>query len=131
VFLLGHAIRQDEAEALEGFNSVFAGTDASPSTAVGVLSRADQVGSGEGDPLAGAREIAAAHAGALRSVAATVVPVAGLLAETVESGSLAEGDALELQSLAAQGPPARDRFLFSHDEFLRAELPVPTRIESI
>jgi len=127
VFLVGHSADQDEAEALEAFNTLFEGTGTSPATAVAVLSRADQIGGGEEDPLAIARRIAARQSESLRSAAVTVLPVAGLLAETTESRALEERDARALAELASFDELTRERLLFSHEEFESAE--VPTSLE--
>lgn len=124
VFLIGHGARQDDAEALAAFGSLFAGTEASPATAVAILSRADQIGGGEGDPLAVAERVAARQARALRSVASTVVPVAGLLAETAGTQALEERDMLALETLARLGPEARSMMLFSHEDLLEAAVSV-------
>lgn len=124
VFLIGHGARQDDADALEAFGSLFAGTEASPATAVAVLSRADQIGGGEKDPLALAERIATRQADALRSVASTVVPVAGLLAETAGTQALEERDMRALEALACLSPETRTMMLFSHEDLTEADVPV-------
>ncbi|MDQ3678377.1 MAG: 50S ribosome-binding GTPase, partial [Actinomycetota bacterium] len=124
VFLLSSPARQDEAEALEAFSALFKGTHASPATAVAVLSRADQIG-GDGNPLETAAKLAERQAEALRSVASTVVPMAGLLAQTTEARELEERDAFALELLARADPLEREQLLFSHEELLRYDTPVP------
>ncbi|OZF01334.1 GTPase [Rhodococcoides fascians] len=96
VFLFDGAPRADEIDFLRqlGFT---------PLTTLGVLSRAD--GFGEGalgvrDPLQHAAEHAARLAGQLADTVMTVVPVAGLLAETSHTGALTEADARALHALA-------------------------------
>lgn len=125
VFLVGHSVRENEAEALEAFNALFEGTGTSPATALAVLTRADQIGGGDGDPLDTAARIAARQAQQLRSVAATVLPVVGLLAETTECRVLEERDALALQELASLDELTRERLLFSHEELQTVDVAVP------
>jgi hypothetical protein len=124
VFLMSHGVRQDDAEMLASFRALFEGAHASPATAVGVLSRADQVSSGDEDPLPVAKKLAARQSQALQSVACAVVPTIGLLAETAEGQTLEERDAEALRTLAELEPERRGRLLFSHEEFLAFESPV-------
>jgi hypothetical protein len=58
-------------------------TQASPANAVGVLSRADEIGGGRLDALESASRISARYRDdpVIKSLCSTVVPVAGLLAE--------------------------------------------------
>lgn len=100
VFLFDSAPRADEIGFLHklGF---------SPLTTLGVLSRADGFGEGalgRRDPLEHAAEYATTLSGRLGSLVGTVIPVAGLLAETSHTGRLTEADARALASLAGPGP---------------------------
>lgn len=95
VFLFDSTPRADEIAFLTqlGFT---------PLTTLGVLSRAD--GFGEGalgarDPLEHATEHAATLARQLADTVMTVLPIAGLLAETSHTGALTENDARALSAL--------------------------------
>ncbi|TQF74602.1 GTPase [Rhodococcus spelaei] len=99
VFLFDSTPRADEMAFLAqlGFT---------PLTTLGVLSRAD--GFGEGalgvrNPLEHAAEHAATLAAQLRGTVMTVMPIAGLLAETSHTGSLTENDARALAALSGIG----------------------------
>lgn len=100
VFLFDSAPRADEVEFLHqlGFT---------PLTTLGVLSRAD--GFGEGalgarDPLAHSADHAGVLASQLTGLVGSVVPVAGLLAESSHTGRITEADARALAALAGPGP---------------------------
>ncbi|TSD93522.1 GTPase [Skermania sp. ID1734] len=96
VFLFDSAPRADEMEFIArlGFT---------PLNTLGVLSRAD--GFGEGafgarDPIEHASRHAEALAAKLQGQVLTVVPVAGLLAESTRTGRITEADARALSPLA-------------------------------
>lgn len=100
VFLFDSTPRADEAEFLRrlGFT---------PLNTLGVLSRAD--GFGEGalgarDPIEHAGAHSAHLARQLEDTVMTVLPVAGLLAETTHTGALTEHDARALAGLAGYTP---------------------------
>jgi hypothetical protein len=119
VFLFDGAPRADEIDFLRhlGFT---------PLTTLGVLSRAD--GFGEGalgarDPLSHADQHAARLAGQLADTVMTVVPIAGLLAETSHTGSLTETDARALHALAGIAPFDLIDLLDSDDD-----APVPPQV---
>lgn len=100
VFLFDSTPRADEIAFLRqlGFT---------PLTTLGVLSRADGFGEGalgERDPLAHAAAHAAVLADRLRGTVMTVLPIAGLLAETSHTGAVTEADARALAGLAALTP---------------------------
>jgi hypothetical protein len=121
VFLLGDA-GISETTALETFRALASGLQTSPLNAVGVISRADTLGD-TGD--AGLR-IAAAAAGAvadrLRGAVAAVVPLLGLLAETVDTGALTDADLAALRSLAALPPSTTEAMLLTPDRFVNARV---------
>lgn len=100
VFLFDSTPRADEVEFLRqlGFT---------PLTTLGVLSRADGFGEGalgDRDPLDHAAEHAVTLARRLRGTVMTVLPIAGLLAETSHTGALTEADARALADLGALAP---------------------------
>ena len=101
-----------------------ADSNQSAANAVGVLSKADQLGDGTRDPWGVALELASNYAGKFRDEVATVVPVIGLVAETAETAALTETDAKHLATLAAMEEKAFNRLLWSTDRFTSAEAPV-------
>lgn len=119
VFLLGSAVMADELETLQLLQGD--GGGGSAANAVGVLSRADQLGDGSRDSWSVALELASKFAGTFRNEVATVVPVIGLIAETAEAALLTEPDAMRLERLAALEPKHRARMLWSADRFTTSE----------
>jgi len=115
VYLMRHLHRSD-VEFLDAFmdRSVAA---ASPVNAVAVLSRGDEIGAGRIDAMVSARRIAERYRGepTVRSLCATVVPLAGLLAET--GLTLREAEAGALRELAATPPDELDLMLLSAEQF--------------
>jgi hypothetical protein len=89
-----------------------------PVNAIGVLSRADEIGVGRLDSMASARRIASrlATEPKVRRVVQTVVPVAGLLAETALT--LTETEVLHLRRLADHPPKTIEELLLSADRFI-------------
>ncbi|MFI5041058.1 MAG: dynamin family protein [Acidimicrobiales bacterium] len=125
VFVLNHSLLEDEKSAIEVFASGEGEQSASAANALGVLSRADQLGDGSVDPWGLALELANRYAGVFKDSVADVVPVIGLMAETAETASLTEVDARHLATLAAMEPKAFDRLMWSADRFVSGEAPVP------
>lgn len=118
VFLFDAAPRADELDFIRkiGFT---------PLNTLGVLSRADSFGEGilgRRDPLDHATEHARTLAHQLRDTVATVIPVAGLLAETSHTGQLTEHDAKTLAALGSYEPLALFDLLYAgnptHDRLL-------------
>jgi hypothetical protein len=89
-----------------------------PVNAIGVLSRADEIGVGRLDAMASARRIAARLATEpnVRRVVQTVVPVAGLLAETAVT--VTETEVAQLRRVAAVGVKEAEELLLSADRFI-------------
>ena len=89
--------------------------------ALAVLSRADEVGGGRLDALLSARGIAARYREmpSLRPLAVTVVPVAGLIAESART--MQERDFAALREIALWDRDQRDRLLLSADRFIRED----------
>lgn len=113
LYVLGHRHRDDLA-FLEAFSE--GGLTASPMTAVGVLSRADEVGGGDLSSLGIAGQVASrlAEDPLLRPLCQTVVPVSGLLAEA--SATLTEAEARVLFAIARCDASERAVALRSVDE---------------
>ncbi len=89
-----------------------------PVNAIGVLSRADEIGVGRVDAMASARRIAARMATdpSVRRVVQTVVPVAGLLAETAVT--LTETEVGQLRRIAEVDVREADELLLTADRFV-------------
>jgi hypothetical protein len=125
VFLMGGAMMADELETLQLFKGGDGDGESSAANAVGVLSRADQLGDGTRDSWEVAVELAGRYAGTFRNEVATVVPVAGLVAEAAEAALLTERDVRELSRLAKLEPKVLSRMLWSADRFSSTDAPVP------
>lgn len=115
LYLMRH-LHANDLEFLRAFHD----TDVSqpnPVNAVGVLSRADEIGVGRIDSMASARRIAARLAtdGNVRRLVQTVVPVAGLLAET--AATLTETEVAQLRRIAGLPVREAEALLLSADRF--------------
>ena len=118
IYLLRH-LHANDIELLRAFHDTEVSRP-SPVNAIGVLSRADEIGAGRLDSMASARRIAA-RLGTdvnVRRLVQSVVPVAGLLAETAVT--LTETEVAQLRRIA--GLPARqaEELLLSVDRFTQA-----------
>jgi Dynamin family len=100
-------------------------SQATPVNAVAVLSRADEVGVGRIDSMASAQRISARyrHDPKVRKLAQTVVPVAGLLAQSGATLREAEYKALDAIANAPRGDA--EALFLSADRFVQAETPIP------
>jgi hypothetical protein len=89
-----------------------------PINAIGVLSRADEIGVGRLDSMASARRIAdrLANEPSVRRVVQSVVPVAGLLAETAVT--LTEAEVAHLRKVAELSVRDADDLLLTADRFV-------------
>jgi hypothetical protein len=115
IYLMRHLHRSD-VEFLDAFmdRSVAA---ASPVNAVAVLSRGDEIGAGRLDAMDSAHRIAQRYRddATVRTLCATVVPMAGLLAET--GLTLREDEAAALRTLAGTSPEQLEVMLLSAEQF--------------
>src|SRR5690606_30625306 len=93
--------------------------------AVAVLSRADEVGAGRLDAMLSARKIAERYRehAELRTLALTVLPVAGLLAESART--LRGREFAALRTLAGLDRARRESLLLSVDRFVHADPAAP------
>ena len=117
IYLLRH-LHSSDLNFLESFHDQAAGS-ATMTNAIGVLSRADEIGAGRLDALISARQVARRYAAdpMLRQLCQTVVPVAGLLAET--GRTLRQDEYLALEVLARLPKPQTEDMLLSVDRFIR------------
>ena len=97
-------LHPDDVEFLRSFQDTGTGRP-DPVNAIGVLSRADELGAGRPDAMTSAGRVAGRLAvrPSVRGLVQTVVPVAGLLAQT--AATLTEAEVAVLRRLAAM--PAR------------------------
>lgn len=115
VYLMRHLHRRD-AEFLEAFDAGSIAI-ASPVNAVGLLSRADEIGAGRPDALESSARVAERYAADPRvaGLVLTVLPVTGLLAET--GATLREDEVAALRQVATLEAVMRDDLLLSVDRF--------------
>lgn len=119
LYLMRHLHRTD-LDFLETFRDERSGT---PVNSVAVLSRADEVGVGRIDSLESAAKIAerCRNDPRIRAVAQTVVPVAGLLAQS--GATLREDEFRALATIAAAPADDVNRLLLSADRFVNSPAP--------
>jgi hypothetical protein len=115
LYLMRH-LHVGDVEFLRAFHDVEVSRP-NPVNAIGVLSRADEIGVGRVDAMSSARRIAGRMAtdANVRRVVQTVVPVAGLLAETAVT--LTETEVAELRRIAEVEVRAADELLLTADRF--------------
>jgi len=116
LYLMKHLHPQD-VEFLQAFHDTEV-SQPNPVNAIGVLSRADEIGAGRIDTMASARQIAGRlrATASVRRVVQTVVPVAGLLAET--AATLTEFEVRCLRKIADRSAREAEDLLLSADRFV-------------
>jgi hypothetical protein len=104
---------------LASFRDAVAG-ESGTVNALGVLSRADEVGAGRIDSLISARDIAERYRrdDSLRELVLGVLPMAGLLAQSART--LRQSEFAALAEVAALDRDERERLMISADRFARA-----------
>jgi hypothetical protein len=117
VIYLMRQLHVGDVEFLQAFHDAEV-SKPNPVNAIGVLSRADEVGVGRVDAMASARRVAARMAADVnvRRVVQTVVPVAGLLAETAVT--LTEAEVASLRRVAEVEVTAAEELLLTADRFV-------------
>lgn len=118
LYLMRHVHRRD-IEFLDAFMDRTV-TQASPANAVGILSRADEIGGGRLDALRSAGRIAARYRDdpVIKSLCGAVVPVAGLLAEA--GATLRQEEFHDLARLAGEDESTLGTLLVTSDRFRMA-----------
>ena len=126
LFCVNGPIKEDEADAVKVFCTGGGARRLTGGTAVGILTRADQVDTDPRSSWKSATELARTMSTAHADLFSIVVPVIGLLAETAATGALREWHARALGALAAAWNPdiVRDA-LASKAMFLEEPGPVP------
>ncbi len=101
------------------------GGDSGPLGVIGVVSRADEVGSGRMDAMMSAKEVAARFASELEAtgLCQAVVPVAGLLALGAET--LRQNEFAAFEMLATVPTEDLQSAMLSADRFVRAQSTLP------
>jgi hypothetical protein len=126
VLFLVRQLQPGDVDLLEAFRDP-QGRPVPPANAVGVLTRADEIGAGRPDSLATARDLAQEYAQdlRLRPLLQTVVPVVGLLGQAAVT--LTESEYAELVALATLPEETLAPMLRSAIRFVapRHGLPVP------
>ena len=127
VYLLRH-LHSTDVRFLESFHDRAAGRATMVNT-VGVLSRADEIGAGRLDALVSAHRVARRYSDdpTVRQLCQTVVPVAGLLAQTARTLRQSEFNALA--ALADYPRDVTEALLLSVDRFVRSDAPVSVEPE--
>jgi hypothetical protein len=130
IYLMRHMHRLD-ARFLESFTDRSVSTP-SPVNAIAVLSRADELGAGRPDALDSARRVADRYRrdARMQALCATVLPIAGLIAET--GRTLRETEGGSLRALAGLDDDETRSMLRSVDRFTdpsRSPLDPATRHE--
>jgi len=120
LYLMRHLHPQD-VQFLQAFHDAEVSRP-NPVNAIGVLSRADEIGVGRLDSMASARKIAKRLSldGRVRRVVQAVVPVAGLLAET--AATLTETEVGQLRKIAEWSARDVEGLLLTVDRFVN-EMP--------
>lgn len=121
LFVFGRDIRDDERRIVSDYRRRTRWLYDFPANAHGVVSRADLLG-GPQTAWATAQSVATAHAGALATELAGVLPVMGKLAETTETGSFTEEHARWLRTVAALPADERAQALRYANAFLRSDV---------
>ncbi|HEX6423464.1 MAG TPA: dynamin family protein [Acidimicrobiales bacterium] len=119
LYLMRH-LHSSDINFLEAFHDEEF-SQATPVNAIAVLSRADEVGVGRIDSMASAQRIAARyrHDPKVRKLAQTVVPVAGLLAQS--GATLREAEFKALDTLASAPRDDTEALFLSADRFVQSE----------
>jgi hypothetical protein len=121
LYLTPH-LHSADVRFLEAFHDE-ASARATPVNAIGVLSRADEIGGGRADSLHSAARVAARYRddNEMRRLCQTLVPVAGLLAQG--AATLTEREFRAFVALAALDESDADWLVASADRFALTELP--------
>jgi hypothetical protein len=117
IYLMRH-LHSNDIDFLRAFHDVEVSRP-NPVNAIGVLSRADEIAVGRLDAMASARRIAGRLSvnPSVRQLVQSVVPVAGLLAET--AATLTEGEFAQLRRLSDLPVAQAEQLLLSADRFVQ------------
>ncbi len=123
LYLMRH-LHSSDINFLEAFHDEEF-SQATPVNAIAVLSRADEIGVGRIDSMASAQRIARRyrHDEKVRKLAQTVVPLAGLLAQS--GATLREAEYKALDAIASASRDDAEALFLSADRFVQATTPIP------
>jgi hypothetical protein len=129
IYLMRH-VHADDVAFLQALHAT-AGSGSSPVNTIAVLSRSDEVGAGRVDALVSANQIARRLRAddTVRALCQTVLPVAGLLAET--GRTLRQDEFAALEQLAQLDRNLSDALLLSADRFVGPFPPDMTSVPSV
>ncbi|BFU45193.1 dynamin family protein [Krasilnikovia sp. MM14-A1004] len=115
IYLMRH-LHSNDVEFLRAFHDVEVSRP-NPVNAIGVLSRADEIAVGRLDAMASARRVAGRLSTdpSVRRLVQSVVPVAGLLAET--AATLTEVEFARLRKISQLPPAQAEQLLLTADRF--------------
>lgn len=112
VFLIDQAVKDDDQRTLAEVGRLMGASNTSPSNAIGILSKADQLVDWET-----ATKLAERWAERLFAKVTTVMPLAAKFAETANCGGLSADDVENVRAIAALDGAARRVVLLSGDLF--------------
>ncbi|MFF0148572.1 dynamin family protein [Amycolatopsis sulphurea] len=133
LYVVTQGVRADDQQALAAFTAATASREAGPVNAIAVLNKADTIvaetvaGAG-GDVWKAAQLLAQKQASTLKPRVADVLPVIGLIAESVESGGFTSVDAEALRQLAGLDEDVLETMLVAADLFTGWECEVPAGV---
>src|SRR5699024_2446185 len=122
LYVVAQGVRADDEQALAAFTAATASREAGPVNATAVLNKADtaapeSVADSGGDVCVAVPTLAGKQAELVKPRGADVLPIIGLVAETVEAGGFTQSDATALQQLAELEDSALGMMLISADIF--------------
>ncbi|MBW4715545.1 dynamin family protein [Saccharothrix obliqua] len=135
LYVVTQGVRQDDQQALAAFTAATASREAGPVNAIAVLNKADTIAAetvegADGDTWRAAELLARRQAHTLKPRVADVVPVIGLVAESVETGGFTSADADALRELAELDEGTRETMLISADLFTTWDCGVPVGVRA-
>ncbi|HEX3732748.1 MAG TPA: dynamin family protein [Mycobacteriales bacterium] len=128
IYVFTQAVRADDIATLAAFRALSERLSSNPINSLGLFNKIDKLATGS-DPWPVAIPLAREQAELLRHQVNDVVPVVGLLAETIEAGRITGGDCESLRVLSKLPSDQRSLLLASADLFMTQPAPVdePTR----
>jgi GTPase SAR1 family protein len=122
LYVVTQSVRADDQETIDAFTVATARRDAGPANAIAVLNKADtlvadSVPESGGDAWRAAEIIAAQQRKILGPRVTGMLPIIGLLAQTIETGSFNSVDAKALKEIAATEQAKLDMMMLSADLF--------------
>ncbi|HEY1626463.1 MAG TPA: GTPase [Streptosporangiaceae bacterium] len=117
VYIFNNDVRPDEVAALRSFRESSGGLGGAAGNAIGVLSKADKIGSGP-DWWDAAERKAKQLAEQLGDDIVSMLPLVGLTAQTAEGAQLTEPDAQHLADLAVMAEEDLELLLISGQRFI-------------